>query len=203
VSATPPTSNEERNSHAESKAATANSLFTLLDRPVSPADLLSAAEDAALPADPGERGRVGIVLFGLEGETLALPASVVRRVTPFAPPVRIPHRSSGVLRGVCNVRGELVLCADLRRLLGLPAREVAESEVLRTMVIGPASASWAFEVDALHGIGRINPGALGIAPLTVEHSLGAFVTGLTEIEGRAVTVLDGERILAGFRAALA
>jgi hypothetical protein len=42
-----------------------------------------------------------------------------------------------------------------------------------------------------------------MAPLTVEHALGAIVTGLTEIEGRAVTVLDGEQILAGFRAALA
>jgi chemotaxis signal transduction protein len=185
------------------ESPTTDALLRLLDRPVSEAELRSAADEAALPADSGERGRIGIVLFGLDGETLALPANFVRRVTPFAPPVRIPHRSSGVLRGVCNVRGELVLCADLRRQLGLKARETEDSDSLRTMVIGPASASWAFEVDALHGIGRINQSDLAMAPLTVEHSLGAFVTGLTEIEGRAVTVLDGERILAGFRAALA
>jgi len=196
----PDISGEAQGTGAES--ANTDALLRLLDRPVSAGDLRSAADDAALPADTGERGRIGIVLFGLEGETLALPANFVRRVTPFAPAVRIPHRSSGVLRGVCNVRGELVLCADLRRLLGLAPRETEDSDALRTMVIGPASASWAFEVDALHGIGRINPDALAAAPLTVEHSLGAFVIGLTEVEGRAVTVLDGERILAGFRAAL-
>lgn len=180
-----------------------DALERLLDRPVSSADLGSAADEAAVRADAGESGRVGIVLFGLEGETLALAASVVRRVTPYAPPVRIPHRSSGVLRGMCNVRGELVLCGDLRRLLGLRARETEAGESLRTMVIGPANASWAFEVDSLHGIGRINPETLAAAPLTVEHSLGAFVLGLAEVEGRAVTVLDGEQVLAGFKAGLA
>ncbi|MBX3389284.1 MAG: chemotaxis protein CheW [Phycisphaeraceae bacterium] len=180
-----------------------DSLFRLLERPLLESDVRASTEDAASPAETGERGRIGVVLFGLGNESLALPASVVRRVTAFAQPVRIPHRSGGVLRGVCNVRGELVLCADLRRLLGMPAREDANTEPLRTMVIGPASAAWAFEVDALHGIGRVDPSALASAPLTVEHALGAFVAGLAEVDNRPVTVLDGERILAGFKAALA
>ncbi|MGH7245219.1 MAG: chemotaxis protein CheW [Phycisphaerales bacterium] len=186
-------------------ARTMGALERLLDRNVEEADLRAAAASAANPADASERGRVGIVLFGLAGETLALPATVVRRVTPYSGPVRIPGRSTGVLCGVCNVRGELLLCGDLRRLLGLPARAAeanTSNDALRTMVIGPASASWAFEVDALHGIGRINSSALATAPLTVEHALGAFVAGLAEVDGKAVTVLDGERILAGFKAAL-
>lgn len=198
-----PSGHTPEQSIERSDAGLTDSLLRLLDRPVAADDLSRAAADAALPADAGERGRVGIVMFALENETLALPASVVRRVTTFAPPVRIPHRSSGVLRGVCNVRGELVLCADLRRLLGLPARETEAGDSLRTMVIGPAHASWAFEVDALHGIGRINRAALATPPLTVEHSLGAYVSGLAELDGRKVTVLDGERILDGFRAGLA
>jgi len=190
----------------ETAAPGTGALHRLLDRPIPPDDLTLAAESAAKPADPGERGRIGIVLFGMSSETFALPANVVRRVTPFAPPVRIPHRSSGILRGVCNVRGELVLCGDLRALLGMPALDAAQKEAgieaKRTMVIGPANASWAFEVDALRGIGRIEQASLAAAPLTVEHALGAFVTGLAEIEGTRVTVLDGERVLAGFKAAL-
>lgn len=186
-----------------SQSGNSGALARLLDRPLIESDLHASTDDAAQPAETGERGRIGIALFGLGSESLALPASVVRRVTPFAPPVRIPHRSSGVLRGVCNVRGDLVLCADLRRLLGMAARAEETTDALRTMVIGPASAAWAFEVDALHGIGRIDPGALASAPLTVEHALGAFVLGLAEVEHRPVTVLDGERVLAGFKAALA
>lgn len=183
-------------------AAHAGALMRLLDQPLSAEELAGAAASAAKPADAGERGRMGIVLFGLGDETLALPASVVRRVTPFAAPVRIPHRSSGILRGVCNVRGDLVLCADLRVLLGMGSKSETEMESRRTMVIGPAQASWAFEVDRLKGIGRIDQNALASAPLTVEHALGAFVAGLAEVEGERVTVLDGERILAGFKAAL-
>lgn len=185
-------------------AAHVGALMRLLDQPLSAEELAGAAASAAKPADAGERGRMGIVLFGLGEETLALPASVVRRVTPFAAPVRIPHRSSGILRGVCNVRGDLVLCADLRALLGMGSGQKSEAEMesRRTMVIGPAQASWAFEVDRLKGIGRIDQNALASAPLTVEHALGAFVAGLAEVEGERVTVLDGERILAGFKAAL-
>lgn len=191
---------------ASAEAAHTGALMKLLDRELVADDLAGAAESAAKPPDVAELGRVGIVLFGLGEETLALPASVVRRVTPFAAPVRIPHRSSGILRGVCNVRGEIVLCADLRGLLGMPAivngDAGASLEAKRTMVIGPTQASWAFEVDSLRGIGRIDHSALAPAPLTVEHALGAFVAGLAEIDGARVTVLDGERILAGFKAAL-
>lgn len=183
--------------------ADASALERLLNREIAEADLCAAALDAANPAETGERGRVGVVLFGLEGERLALPAKVVRRVTAYSAPVRIPNRTAGVLRGVCNVRGELLLCGDLRRLLGLAERGgTNEQESLRTMVIGPASASWAFEVDALYGIGRIDASKVSAAPLTVEHALGAFVTGLTEVDGRGVTLLDGERILGGFKAGL-
>lgn len=180
-----------------------DALFRLLERPLEEADLEAATEEASNAAEKSERGQIGIVLFGLGSESLALPAGMVRRVTAHAPPVRIPHRSKGILRGVCNVRGELVLCADLRRMLGMPEREATETDSLRTVVVGPASAAWAFEVDALHGIGRVSPSTLASAPLTVEHSLGAFVAGLAEVDDRPVTVLDGERILAGFKAALA
>ncbi|MCC6677742.1 MAG: chemotaxis protein CheW [Phycisphaerales bacterium] len=181
----------------------------LLDRPVTAADLDAGAELAALPAEARNRRTVRYLLFRIGGETAALPAMVLRRVTPAARAVPIPHRTAGVLRGVCNIRGELVLCADLRRLLGLPAhdREVAGvdgSKDTRCMiVVGPADNSWAFEVDALMGIEGADPSEFRAPPVTVEHAIGDFTLGVTEIGGRCVTVLDSDRVLAGFRMGLA
>lgn len=205
---TPDQKSEERDGIAANNASL-GAVLNLLDRPVNPAALSAAAALAAQPAQLHSSATLGVLLFKLDEETLAVPARMLRRITPHARPSAIPHRSSGLLRGLCNIRGELVLCADLRHMLGMPPRKEADesaaaaSDQRRMVVIGPADASWVFEVDAILGVERIDPAALRTPPLTVEHAIGAFVTGLTEIDSTAVTVLDGERILAGFKAALA
>jgi chemotaxis-related protein WspD len=184
-------------------------LLKLLDRPVSDADLAAGAAQAAIQPIPATCGLIGALVFRLNDETLAIPAQFLRRITPYTKPVPIPRRSSGLFRGLCNIRGELVLCADLHRLLSLSADSAVEtppsaaSDPRRMIVIGPPDASWVFEVDSLSGMERINPAALRQPPLTVGRAIGAFVTGLTEIEGTPVTVLDGERVLAGFKGGLA
>lgn len=179
----------------------------LLDRPVSSADLAAGAEHAARAVRAAARGTAGVLIFRMGEEALAVAARSLRRITTHARACPIPHRTSGLLRGVCNIRGELVLCADLRRLLGLPEAAAAEGPAVdvdprRMVMIGPAGDSWVFEVDSLVGIDRIDPGALAAPPVTVGHALGAFVAGLADIEGLRVTVLDEQRVLAGFRADL-
>ena len=181
-------------------------ILRLLDRPVSDADL--AAETRLAAADVSRSSRsAGLLLFGLGAELTALPARLMQRVTPAARPSPIPHRTSGVLRGLCNIRGELVLCADLHRLLGLPPRAEppppGAPDPRRMVVVGPVGDAWAFEVDRLVGVEQFDPNALKPPPVTVELAIGAFTAGLAEIDGRTVTVLDGGRVLAGFKAGLA
>lgn len=186
----------------------AGAVLRLLDKPVSVDDLAAGARSAAQPAHAGVRGSVGVLLFRLDEETLALPAASLRRSTPYTRPRPIPHRTSGILRGLCNIRGELVLCVDLRRLLGLPSRAgpadppPAESDPRRMIVIGSADAPWVFEADALVGVERIDPGAVLPPPVTVEHAMGAFVAGLIDVEGTRATLLDADRVLAGFKAGI-
>lgn len=189
-------------------ATPSSAVLRLLDQPVCAADLAAGAEAASRPAATHVSGTTGVLLFRLDNECLAIPARLLRRTTAYTRPLPIPNRSTGILRGLCNIRGELVLCADLRRLLGLPAHDNAETsgdtgaDARRMVVIGPAGASWVFEVDALIGVERIDPQSLRLPPMTVEHALGACVAGLTEIAGAGVSVLDGERVLAGFKAGL-
>lgn len=183
-------------------------ILRLLDRPVSAVELEAGSALAAAAEESRSARSVRLLLFRIGQEAAALPAEMLRRVTPAARPSPIPHRTSGVLRGVCNIRGELVLCADLRRLLGLPARDESAAadtpaDPRRMIVLGPTDNSWAFEVDALLGVESVDTGAFRAAPVTVEHSISAFTTGVTDVGGRCVTILDGERILAGFKAGLA
>ncbi len=194
--------------HAKAASADhgATALQRLLDRPVSDQDLAEAARVAAIPFEARTAKTTGVLVFRLEGELLGLPATLLRRVTPVARASAIPHRRSRLLRGICSVRGELVLCVDLRALLGVnggAAKAGAETQSSRRMIVlGPPDASWVFEVDALIGIERIDVASLRSAPVTVERASSAFVRGLADLPVGCVSVLDGERVLRGLEAAL-
>lgn len=204
MSPTPPTETRASDGAGDGRTSAA---IRLLDRPLSESDLAAGARLASQPMEADGRRTVGLLFFRIGPETLAVPAKSLRRITTFSRPSPIPHRASGLLRGLCNIRGELVLCADLHRLLGLPDRAErdpasADADQRRMIMIGPADASWVFEVDSLIGIERIDPAAMLAPPVTVERALEAFVTGLADIDGVRATVLDADRVLSGFQAGL-
>lgn len=197
--------NERSPTNSSPRADSTDAILRLLDRPIGAAELEAGTQVAANPTESRSRQSVRLLLFRIGDEVAAIPAKMLRRVTPLARPSPIPHRTAGVLRGVCNIRGELVLCADLRRLLGLPARteKPGEADTRRMVVIGPGDNSWVFEVDALMGVENVDPADFREPPVTVEYSIGDFTQSVMEFGGRLVTILDGDRILSGFKAGLA
>jgi chemotaxis-related protein WspD len=194
--------------NAPDSAATGSAILRLLDRPIVPAELDVQTALAARSEDARRGQSVRLLLFRIGDEVAALPVRHLRRVTPLARPSPIPNRSGRVVRGLCNIRGEIVLCADLHRLLGLHERAASVTppddagESRRMVVIGSAENSWAFEVDALLGVESADPATFRVPPVTVAYSLADFTMGVTEMSGRCVTILDGERLLAGFGAGL-
>ena len=169
-------------------SALSGAILQLLDRPVSDADLAAGADLAAQPAAARGTRRMGLLMFRVGDESAAVPATLLRRVTPIARTRPIPHVRTGVLRGICNIRGELLLCADLHRLLGLPPRKNPESTAnessdrRRMVVLGPADNSWAFEVDAIISIAYIDPAGIRPAPVTVEFAMGSYTSGLVMVD---------------------
>jgi chemotaxis-related protein WspD len=193
---------------ADTAAAPAGPPRGFLDRPLTDEDLARGADWAARPADLREGATIALLLVRLGEETVALPAKQLRRVTGYSRPTPVPHRGSAVMRGLCNIRGELVLCADLAAMLGLPARAApggavqSDADPRRMVIMGPADASWGFEVDGLIGVERIPASGLGAAPVTVKYALAGYALGVADIRGERVTVLDADRVLRDFQAAL-
>ena len=183
-----------------------SAVLRLLDRPVSEADLLARATEVAQPAEVRSVRTVALLVFRLRRESLALPVRSLQSVTARTVPTPIPHRSGGVLCGICNIRGELILCADLPRLLDLPQTVApppeAEIDQRRMIVMGSPSDSWTFEVDALIGVERFDLAAARRAPGTVEGRLGAFAASLIDTDSGVVTLLDADRVLSGLKAGL-
>ncbi len=138
---------------------------------------------------------------------LAFAARDVARVQPEAPVHRIPHRSNDVIRGLCNIDGELVLTADLERLLQIstdatPADDNADQDQRRMVVIGGQGERWAFAVDAVLVVDRFDTDTFRALPVTVERALVHYAESLVPIEDGQAAILDSKRIVKGLQGAL-
>ncbi|MFK8185992.1 MAG: chemotaxis protein CheW [Phormidesmis sp.] len=79
----------------------------------------------ALPRDPFQtktrQDRLSVTVFRLGQEWLALPASIFHQVVSPNPVHSLPHRRDPLLRGIVNVRGQLLPCVSLHELLSIAA----------------------------------------------------------------------------------
>src|SRR5262245_17096595 len=67
----------------------------------------------------GDRDLISVLIFRLGKEWLAFRTQAVAEVTAPRPVHRIPHRSSSILIGLVNLRGQLQLQVSLHGLLGV------------------------------------------------------------------------------------
>lgn len=178
-----------------------SAIAKLLARPLTVEDVREHTASVAKPISEHARDVRGVMVVRIGPERLALPADAVARVTPDLPAHRIPHRSNAIVRGVCNIDGDLVLTAALHELLQIPADEIASAD-RRVVVIGEPGARWAFGVDAVLAVEPIETQALRDLPVTVEHALVHFARALITVEAGQATLLDPAAVVRGFEGAL-
>lgn len=167
-------------------------------------DLLAEIEAAATRQVATDA--ISIVIFRLGGEWLALPAGLFKEVTPVAPVRTLPHRSSAVLLGLVNVRGEIQMCISLNALLRLEtsnagdsllhelaSRQPAKNVTYQRMVVVEKEGNrWVFAVDELYGVQRIHPDEVGNAPATVSKVPDTYIKGMINWQEKSVSYLDDE-----------
>lgn len=167
-------------------------------------DLLAAAK-----APQRLEKATSVLVFQIALETLALPTAVVQEVAEHRRPHRIPHAKSKALAGVVSIRGELHLCCSMRELLGITDDHVSTAAELshrqlqrRSVLIGRAGEPWVFEADAVLGVHRYHDVELSAPPSTAQRGGGAHALGTFEWEGRAVGLLDADRVFAALKGAV-
>lgn len=174
----------------------------LLDRPLPPDYRAEWARHFAAEKPIGTGAEVELasaVIFRIGEEWLALSTAVFREAGEPRPVHSLPHRRNGIVRGIVNVRGELLVCISLATLLGIDKNADAERgdrslHFERMVVIGRANGRIAFSVNEVHGIHRYESRALTPVPGTVGHA-SAFTRAMLPWEGRAVGLLDETRLL--------
>ncbi|MDD5349955.1 MAG: chemotaxis protein CheW [Chthoniobacteraceae bacterium] len=167
----------------------------LLDRPAPEGYLDFWTERIALPRQEQRKGTRSAVVFRIGVEWLALPAEIFAEVAEPRPVHSLPHRPDGLVLGLTAIRGELLICIALPRLLGFEASASAapsqgRSVYERMLVVGHGGERVVFPVDEVHAGVRYHPDDLRPVPSTVAQAAAPFTLGLLSWEDRNVGVLD-------------
>jgi len=155
-----------------------------------------------------EDGTKSVVIFRFATEWLALPTGILQEVVDRCVVRTIPHHRGGILSGLANVRGELLLCVSLGILLGLErATQIDQTEKRtshrRLLICNREGDRVAFRVDEVHGMQRYHPGDLRDAPATLSKAAGAYIVGLLPWRDRTVGCLDDELLFYALNKGLA
>lgn len=156
---------------------------------------------AEAPQDHDEAGRGAggaALLFRIGEEWLALPTAILEEVAEPRRPHALPHRRDNLVRGVVNVRGELLVCIDLAALLSLSDTPVADGDhksFPRMIVIGREGRRAAFQVDEVHGVLRYTGRDLVDTPATIGKSSSTLAAAMIAWNGHTVGQLAAEPLL--------
>jgi chemotaxis-related protein WspD len=157
----------------------------------------------AVPLEESAGDLLGVLIFRLGQEWLALPVDALVEVTSPRRVHRVPHRG-GVLAGLVNIRGELHLCVHLDQVLGIKTRDEgasSSSAILpkRLLVVRRDSERWVFPVDEVDQVHRFAASGLTRPPATVARALARLTRGLFHWKDRSIGLVDDVRLFQTLR----
>lgn len=141
------------------------------------------------PYKKGFKEPIETVLFAFGEEQYAIETTYIREVSPFISFTPIPSMEK-VFVGLINIRRRILAVMDLRQLLGLPIKEIANVE--RIMVLQCKKTEFALLIETLVGILTIDATRLSTELPNLTPLQKQFLKGVTE-EG--IIVLDGRKLL--------
>jgi purine-binding chemotaxis protein CheW len=116
----------------------------------------------------------------------------VQEVLRFQPMTRVPLASSTV-RGLINLRGQIVTAIDVRARLGLPT--LADAHEPMNVVLCTKDGVVSLLVDEIGDVLEVDPSSFERPPTTLPAVLRDVVRGVYKLEHRLLLLLDVERIV--------
>ncbi len=102
---------------------------------------------------------------------------------PLAPPV---------IRGLINLRGQVVTAMDLRRRLGLPER-AAGQEPMNVIIHTEDDDTLSFLVDDIGDVVSPEDDAFEAPPETLDATVRQVVSGVFKLDRQLLLVMDAEK----------
>jgi purine-binding chemotaxis protein CheW len=135
--------------------------------------------------------------FFCAGEEYGIDILRVQEIKGWSGVTSVPRTPDYVL-GVMNLRGVIVPVIDLRRRFGLEAREFDASTVVVVVRVQleHGTKTVGIAVDGVSEVCSFTSDAVTTPPKTGGRIEQAFASGLATVEGRMVTILDIDALIA-------
>jgi chemotaxis-related protein WspD len=137
------------------------------------------------------------LVFRIGAEWLALSPTNLQEIAEARPIHSVPRGRSNTLLGLANIRGELLVCVALDRVLGLEKigleKPSSQRALYRRMVVaGREDSRFVFPVDEVHGIHWFDPKELKGVPSTVAKAPATYIKGLLLWQNKSVGCLNDQ-----------
>jgi purine-binding chemotaxis protein CheW len=128
--------------------------------------------------------------FFLRDQFFGVPVQQVQEVIRYQEMTRVPL-TPPVIRGLINLRGQIVMAIDLRRRFGMEDRP--ESQLPINVVVRTEDGPVSFLVDEIGDVLEVEEASFERPPETVLGQTRELVRGVYKLRERLMLVLDTER----------
>jgi len=147
--------------------------------------------------EPRTQSHTGQLLtFVVAGEEFGVDILRVQEIRGWSRPMPLP-RTPPYIRGVINIRGDIVPIADLRERLGLEPLVPGPTTVIVVVRVehGSRSRTMGFVVDAMSDVTTVERDAVKPPPELAEFAgTASMASGIALVDQRMITILDVDRV---------
>ena len=132
------------------------------------------------------------VVFKLESEYYGIEIDNVQGIEKVQDFTIVPN-AKDYIKGVINLRGEVVPIIDLRKRFNLEVKEIDDNS--RIIVVLISEIQVGILVDASSEVIEFNQDEIDAAPSTLDENYQDFVKSIGKKDGRLIILLSTEKIL--------
>jgi purine-binding chemotaxis protein CheW len=130
--------------------------------------------------------------FYLGDQYFGLDVLKVQEIVRHQPLTQVPLAHE-MVRGLINLRGQIVTAIDLRRRLNLP--ELAENSETVNVVVQTDDGAVSLLVDEIGDVLEVGEGDFERPPETLQGSSRDLIQGAYKLDGKLLVILDPDLIV--------
>lgn len=136
-----------------------------------------------------------LLTFIVDGEEYGVDILRVQEIRSWSNPMPIPNTPQ-YIKGVINIRGDVVAIADLRERLSLPKLEYGATTVIVVLRVnaGGHERVMGVIVDAMSDVTNVPQAAIKPPPTFKNSAEGGLAKGIVTLENKMITILDVDLI---------
>ena len=128
--------------------------------------------------------------FCLKNQLFGVPVQQIQEVIRYQETTRVPLLPD-VIRGLINLRGQIVMAVDLRRRLGMEEHGLDASPV--NVVVRTQEGPVSLLVDSIGDVVEVEDKTFEEPPQTLSENMRQLITGVHKLPSGLMHVLDTEK----------